>query len=76
MSERNIIVFGSPKLAKQLIRHGLVDEYYFIVQPIIFGTGGRLFQEGELDKCQHLKLMNTKIYQSGAVSIHYQFDQK
>ena len=72
MSERNIIVFGSPNLATQLIRLGLVDEYYFFVQPIIFGNGGRLFSEGGLDKRQDLKLMDVKSYHSGAVSLHYQ----
>jgi riboflavin biosynthesis pyrimidine reductase len=57
---------------KQLIRLGLLDEYYFVVQPIIFGNGGRLFKDGELDKRQDLKLKDVKSYHSGAVSLHYQ----
>jgi dihydrofolate reductase len=73
MSDRNIIIFGSPNLATQLIRLGLVDEYYFVVQPIIFGNGGRLFKDGGLDKRQDLKLKDVKSYRSGAVSLHYQF---
>jgi dihydrofolate reductase len=72
MSEHNMIVFGSLNLATQLIRLGLIDEYYFIVQPMIYGSGGRLFNNGGLDEHQYLKLIDTKIYRSGAVSIHYQ----
>ena len=75
MYEHNIIVFGSLNLATQLIRSGMVDEYYFIVQPIIFGSGGRLFNEVDHDKRYDLKLLDTNIYSSGAVSIHYQCSQ-
>jgi dihydrofolate reductase len=75
ITERNIVVFGSPNLATQLIRSGLADEYYFIVQPVIFGMGGRLFKDGDLESRQLLKLVDTKVYDSGAITIHYQFDR-
>jgi dihydrofolate reductase len=36
----NICVKGSPTLAQELSRHGLIDEYVFILHPLIAGTDG------------------------------------
>jgi dihydrofolate reductase len=38
---RNILA-GGVAIPSQLIELGLVDEYHFVVQPIIAGEGGRL----------------------------------
>jgi dihydrofolate reductase len=39
----NIFV-GDLNIPAQLIELGLVDEYHFVVQPILAGEGGRLFE--------------------------------
>ena len=43
---RNISVLGSGKLVQTLIRHDLVDELSLIVDPIVLGSGKRLFRDG------------------------------
>ena len=40
---KNILV-GGVDIPSQLIELGLVDEYHFVVQPIIAGEGRRLFE--------------------------------
>ncbi|MGH2685942.1 MAG: dihydrofolate reductase family protein [Actinomycetota bacterium] len=39
-------VFGSGELAQTLLQHGLVDEYQLQVNPIVLGSGRRLFRDG------------------------------
>ena len=72
ISVRDMIVFGSPNLASQLIQLGLVDEYHFFVQPFIFGKGGRLFNDRTLEPGLNLKLIKTKVFNSGTVALCYQ----
>ncbi len=43
---RNILVAGSATLVQTLIQHDLIDEYHFLVFPIVLGGGKRLFQRG------------------------------
>jgi dihydrofolate reductase len=64
------IAIGSLSLASQLTKLGIIDEYYFVVHPIILGKGKKLFEE--FDFRQNLKLIDTKIFNSGAVVLHYQ----
>ncbi len=69
-SGRNILV-GGVSLASQLIELGLVDEFLFVVSPVIAGEGDRLLPGVVLAKQLHLNLRNSKIFQSGAVALHY-----
>lgn len=41
-----INVQGSSKLIETLQRHDLVDEYRLLIDPVVLGTGKRLFGEG------------------------------
>ncbi len=41
--ERDIVVHGSPQLARTLIEHDLVDALHLLVYPVIVGAGKRLF---------------------------------
>ena len=38
-------VMGSSSLARQLVEHGLVDEYRLMIEPILLGGGKRIFPE-------------------------------
>jgi dihydrofolate reductase len=67
---KNILV-GGVDIPSQLIELGLVDEFYFIVQPIIAGEGRRLFDGVSLPEKLQLKLVDSKIFKSGCVGLHY-----
>jgi len=65
------ILVGGVDIPSQLIELGLVDEYRFVVMPIIAGEGRRLLEGVNLpEKCQ-LKLVESKTFQSGCVALRY-----
>jgi dihydrofolate reductase len=66
---KNISV-GSLSLASQLVKKNLIDEFYFVVHPIILGKGKHLFED--LNFRQNMKLIDTKKFSSGAIVLHYQ----
>ena len=66
---KNILV-GGVSIPSQLIELGLVDEYRFVVQPIVAGEGRRLLEGITLEKLQ-LKLVESKIFKSGCVALRY-----
>ena len=67
----NNILIGGVDIPSQLIELGLVDEYYFVVHPVIAGEGRRLLSGINLEKKSLLKLMEAKILKSGCVALHY-----
>jgi dihydrofolate reductase len=67
---RNILV-GGVDIPSQLIELGLVDEYRFVVSPIIAGEGRRLMEGVNLPEKLRLKLVETKTFKSGSVAIRY-----
>jgi len=66
------ILLGGIALPSYLIELGLVDEYIFVVQPIIAGEGRRLLEGFSLREKLKLKLVESKILKSGCVALHYQ----
>ena len=67
---KNILV-GGVDIPSQLIELGLIDEFRFIVQPIIAGEGRRLLAGVNLpEKCK-LKLVESKTFKSGCVALRY-----
>jgi dihydrofolate reductase len=69
---KEIMVNGSATLIQTLIQAGLVDEYRLLVYPIVHGSGLRLFQEESQSK---LKLVESRLYDTGVVLLHYQADE-
>jgi len=67
---KNILV-GGVDIPSQLIELGLVDEYRFAVSPIIAGEGRRLLEGVSLQEKLQLKLVDSKIFQSGCVALRY-----
>lgn len=65
------ILMGGVDVPSQLIKLGLVDEYCFVIQPIIAGEGRRLFDGVNLQERLQLKLIDSKIFQSGFVALRY-----
>ena len=67
---KNILV-GGVDIPSQLIALGLVDEYHFVFMPIIAGAGRRLLENISLQEKLRLKLVESKIFKSGFVALHY-----
>jgi len=64
------LLVGGVKVPLALAEHGLIDEYEFIVHPVIAGHGPTLF--AGLSKRQVLKLVSEKKFASGAVAMRYE----
>ena len=62
------ISIGGLNIASQVARWDLIDEYRFVVHPVIAGNGPRLFESGGKHS---LKLIDSRTFQSGAVALHY-----
>jgi dihydrofolate reductase len=67
---KNILI-GGVDIPSQLIELGLVDEYRFVVQPIVAGEGRRLMEGVRLPERLKLKLVESKILKSGCVALRY-----
>jgi dihydrofolate reductase len=67
---KNILV-GGVSIPSQLIELGLIDEYYFVVHPVLAGEGTRLLKGVSLPDILKLKLVESKISKSGCVGLHY-----
>ena len=65
------ILAGGVSVPSQLIELGLVDEYRFVVQPIVAGAGRRLLEGVSLRESLKLKLVESKIFKSGCVALRY-----
>jgi dihydrofolate reductase len=65
------ILVGGVDVPSQLIELGLVDEYRFVVGPIVAGEGRRLLQGVSLPEKLQLKLVESKIFKSGSVALSY-----
>lgn len=62
---------GGVSIPSQLIELGLVDEYIFVVHPVIVGEGRRLFDDVSLPERLQLKLVESKTFKSGTVALRY-----
>ena len=67
---KNILV-GGVSIPSQLIELGLVDEYRFVVGPIVVGEGRRLLEGVSLPERLQVKLVDTKIFESGCIALRY-----
>ena len=65
------ILAGGVSIPSQLIELGLVDEYRFVVQPIIAGQGRRLLEGVGLPARLKLRLVESKTLKSGCIALRY-----
>ena len=71
---QNLLIYGSGELIQTLMQHDLIDEYHFIINPVIVGSGKRLFKDQSNTKA--LKLIETITTSSGVVILSYQPEKK
>ena len=64
------VLLGSGKLATELDRLDLIDEYRFLVHPRIAGHGPSLYAGG-LPSTRRLDLVSAKALSNGAIAVHY-----
>lgn len=70
---KNILV-GSPSLIAGLMQLDLIDEYQLSVQPTVLGSGLPLFKNVK-DRVD-LKLLKTKTFGCGAITLYYESAKK
>lgn len=63
------VLVGSPKLASELQRLGLVDEYLFLIHPVVAGHGPYLLSG--LRPSSRLKFVSMKKLKSGILALRY-----
>jgi len=67
-SGQDLLIYGSGALVDELTRLGLIDEYRFIVYPVLVGRGKRIF-DASIEKT--LQLTDTTTTTTGVVVLTY-----
>lgn len=67
---KDLMIFGSPRLTHAFMKLGLVDGYMLSISPVVVGSGIPLFTE--VGQRQTLKLVSSKTYPAGVISVHYE----
>ena len=62
---------GNLSIASQLSERGLIDEYRFVVQPVVAGKGPRMFETVQLHDRLRLDFIGSHTFQSGVVALQY-----
>jgi dihydrofolate reductase len=72
---KDIVVYGSGRLVRALLRHKLIDSFKISIFPLVLGSGARLFPEShegsEGFARTDLHLEETKTLRSGVVALTY-----
>lgn len=58
-------------IAAHLAQLGMIDEYHFVVHPVVAGKGPRLFEAGSFKERLQLELVGSKKFRSGVIALHY-----
>ena len=66
---KDMIVYGGYSFVSSLIQHGLIDEYFLLVNPFAYGSGEPIFNS--LKNNLQLKLEKCKPFACGIVLLHY-----
>ena len=70
---KDILLFGSPTVFQTLADLNVIDEYWIIVYPAIFGKGILLFSHNSIPK--KMTLLNTKQLSNGEIALHYKIEE-
>lgn len=72
-SGKSILIFGSPSTVHSLLELNLIDGFYLIVYPVLFGKGIVLFNES--DQVRKLKLQKTTQLEFGIITQEYMLEK-
>jgi dihydrofolate reductase len=67
---KDLMAHGGVEFAQCLVQTGLIDEFCIAIHPVAAGRGFSLFEK--LSKPLHLKLIDTKVFSTGAMVHVYQ----
>lgn len=67
---KDIIVYGGATFVSALIKAGLIDEFYLLINPTAIGSGMAIFQQ--LNNRQNLNLVKSTSFKCGIVVLHYE----
>jgi len=70
----DLFIFGSANLSSTFTKNGMIDEYRLIVNPVILGKGGPIFDN--IQGMLKLKLIDLKTFHNGNVLLYYQPNEK
>jgi dihydrofolate reductase len=62
-------MMGSGQLIRSLLPHGLIDELFLMIHPVVLGSGGRLF--GSANNRLSLALVDSAATSTGVIMATY-----
>ena len=65
----NLVIMGSGQLIRSLLPHGLVDELFLMIHPLVLGSGQRMF--GASDDRLSLTLVDSAVTSTGVIMATY-----
>ena len=68
---KDLLIFGSGTIVAQLTEHGLIEEYRFVVCPVLVGQGQTLLATAAPTARVSLKLVDAAPFKSGNVMLTY-----
>ena len=66
----NLVIMGSGQLIRSLLPHGLIDELFLMIHPVVLGSGERLFRPDE--RAYRLRLVDCTPTPTGVLMATYQ----
>ena len=66
----NLVIMGSGALIRSLLPHGLIDEMFLLIHPVVLGSGFRMF--GPDDEAHRLRLVECTPTATGVLMVTYQ----
>jgi dihydrofolate reductase len=69
-SGEGMAILGSGSIVAQLTQEKLIDEYHFVVNPVILGAGRTMFDG--VSRKMELKLNSSRAFQNGYVVVQYE----
>ncbi|MBA4387024.1 MAG: dihydrofolate reductase [Verrucomicrobia bacterium] len=71
---KDMTLLGSGNILTQFAQQGLIDEYQFMIDPVVLGDGTPIFKA--IKNRLNLKLTTTRQFKNGSVLLCYKPDEK